>query len=346
MAKGLARKSLSFLSFLALLFSPILMTGCISTKQVQVNSASVSDIVNGNNQFALDMFSKLGSQRENVFFSPWSVYSALAMASEGARGKTADEMQQMMHFPENDTQRRQSFALANDKLNENDSGYMLSTANALWVEKEYPLLDNFTTDIERYYHGTAKNVDFKEATEETRTMINSWVEERTNGKIKDLIFPGGISPQTQLVITNAVYFNGTWVRSFDKNSTRTGVFKTGDGNTIQTPFMNSLGSESRFNYTETGDMQILELPYQGKRISMIIILPKSDNISSLEKSLSAGSLAEWKKGLQEGRVDVCIPKFTFASKYFMAKNLEDMGMSTAFTQEADFSGSMAERTFS
>jgi len=336
MAKGLAGKSLSFLTFLALLFSPILMIGCISTTQLQTNSGSISDIVNGNNQFALDMFSKLGSQQENVFFSPWSIYSAIAMAREGAKGKTALEMQQVMHLPENDSQRRQSFALAYDKFNAKDAGYTLSTANAIWVEKDYPLLDNFTAAIERYYHGSAQNVDFKDATEDTRSMINSWVESRTNSKIKDLISPGGISPKTQLVITNAVYFNGTWVISFDKNATRKGNFKTDDGRIIETPMMESVGRESRFNYTETGDMQILELPYQGKRISMIILLPKSD-ISSLEKSLT-GRLAELTKGLQESRVDVYIPKFTFAAKYFMAKNLEDMGMPTAFTPGADFSG--------
>ena len=337
MAKGLAGKSLSFLTFLALLFSPILMIGCISTTQLQTNSGSISDIVNGNNQFALDMFSKLSSQQENVFFSPWSIYSALGMAREGAKGKTALEMQQVMHFPENESQRRQSFALAYDKFNAKDAGYTLSTANALWVEKDYPLLDNFTAAIERYYHGSAQNVDFLGATEDTRSMINFWVESRTNNKIKDLISAGGISPQTQLVITNAVYFNGTWVRSFDKNITRKGNFKTGDDRIIETPMMESVGRESRFNYTETGDMQILELPYQGKRISMIILLPKSD-ISSLEKSLTAGRLAELTKGLQEGRVDVYIPKFTFAAKYFMAKNFEDMGMPTAFTSGADFSG--------
>jgi serpin B len=338
MAKGLAGKSLSFLTFLALLFSPILMIGCISTTQMQINSGSISDIVNGNNQFALEMFSKLGDQQENVFFSPWSVYLALAMASEGAKGKTAKEMQQVMHFPENDSLRMQSFASAYDMFNAKDAGYILSTANALWVEKEYPLLSNFSADIEKYYHGTARNVDFKGATEDTRKTINSWVEERTNNKIKDLISPGGINLQTQLVITNAVYFNGLWVRSFDKNATKKGDFKTGDGRIIETPMMESLGKESLFNYTETGDMQMLELPYKGKKISMIILLPKSDDISLLEKSLSIERLAEWKKGLREGQVDVYIPKFTFTAKYFMARNFEDMGMSTAFTPEANFSG--------
>jgi serpin B len=96
-----------------------------------------------------------------------------------------------------------------------------------------------------------------------------------------------------------VYFNGTWVISFDKNATRKGNFKTDDGRIIETPMMESVGRESRFNYTETGDMQILELPYQGKRISMIILLPKND-ISSLEKSLTAGRLAGLTKGLQDG----------------------------------------------
>jgi serpin B len=339
MAKGLARKRLSFSAFLALLFSPILIIGCPSATQMQVNTRNISDIVNGNNQFALDMFSKLGGQQQNVFFSPWSIYSAIAMAHEGAKGKTAKEMQQMMHFPENDSQRELSFASAYDKFNEKEAGYMLSTANALWVEKEYPLLNNFASTIERYYHGTAKNVDFKGAPEETRLIINFWVEEKTNNKIKGLISQGSISPQAKLVITNAVYFNGKWVKSFDKNATRKKDFRTGDGRIIETLMMSSVGRESRFYYTETGDIQILELPYEGKRISMIILLPKGDNISSLEKSLSLGRLAEWRKGLEEDRVDVYIPKFTLATKYYsMAKNFEDLGMQTAFTPGADFSG--------
>jgi serpin B len=167
----------------------------------------------------------------------------------------------------------------------------------------------------------AKNVDFRGATEDTRKMINSWIEERTNNKIKDLISQGGINPQTQLVITNAVYFNGKWVRSFDKNITRKENFKTVDGKIIETPMMKSIGKESRFNYTETGNMQMLELPYRGKKISMIILLPRDHDTSYLEKSLSHDRLVEWKKALKEGQVDVYMPKFTFATKYLMGKNL-------------------------
>jgi serpin B len=148
------------------------------------------------------------------------------MAREGARGKTALEMQQVMHFPENDSLREQSFAEGYDIFNAKYACFVLSTANALW-RKDYPLLGNFTSDTEMCYYVTAKNMDFGGATEDTRKIINSWVEEKTNNKIKDLISQGDINPQTQLVITNAVYFNGKWVKSFDKKTIRKENFKPG-----------------------------------------------------------------------------------------------------------------------
>lgn len=299
----------------------------------------MSDIVNGNNQFALDMFSQIGGgQQENVFFSPWSVYSALGMVREGAKGKTAQEMQQVMHFPENDSLRKNSFAKGYNEFNAREAGYTLATANALWADKNFPLLGNFTSDIEKYYSGTAKGVDFEGDTEDARKTINSWVEERTDSKIKDLISPGSINPQTRLVITNAVYFNGSWVRSFDRNATRKSSFKTGDGRTVETPMMESIGRESRFNYTETGGLQVLELPYQGNKISMIILLPVDHDTSSLKRALSLDKLNEWKSALEENEVDVYIPKFTFTAKYHMSNYLESMGMALAFTPEADFLG--------
>jgi serpin B len=111
------------------------------------------------------MFSQIsGGQQGNVFFSPWSIYSAIAMTHEGARGDTALEMQHVVHFPENDSLRKQSFAEGYDKFNSKDAGYTLSTANAIWVEKDYPLFSNFTSVIDSYYHGSAKNVDFIGAT--------------------------------------------------------------------------------------------------------------------------------------------------------------------------------------
>lgn len=337
MAKVGAENGLSFLMFFGLLFSSILMAGCIST--TQSHSGNMSDIARGNNQFALDIFAQIrGSPQENVFFSSWSIYSALGIVREGARGMTAQEMQQVMHLPENDSMRKKSFAGAYDEFNARDAGYILSTANALWVEKNFPLLGNFTSDIEKYYHGAALGVDFEGEIEDTRNTINSWVEERTGGKIKDLISPGDISPQTRIIITNAVYFNGSWVRSFDRNATRKSNFMTGDGRIVETPMMESIGRDSRFNYTETADLQALELPYQGNRISMIILLPRDNDISTLEKGLSLDRLTELKSALKENEVDVYIPKFAFTTKYQMSNNLRKMGMASAFTPDADFSG--------
>ena len=346
MAKVLLVKRLSFPTFLALLFFPIFLICCLSSAQLEMNSGNIYDLATGNNQFALDMFSRIsGGQQGNAFFSPWSIYSAIAITREGARGDTALEMQHVMHFPENDSLRKQSFAEGYDKFNSKDAGYTLSTANAIWVEKDYPLFSNFTSVIDSYYHGSAKNVDFKGATEDARKTINSWIEEMTNNKIKDLVSQGGISPQTQLIITNAVYFNGTWVRSFDKNLTQKRNFKLGDGRIIETPMMESFGKDSLFNYTEKGDMQMLELPYRGNKISMIILLPKDENTSSLEGLLSLENLAEWKRALKDVEVDVYIPKFTFSTKYLMSKNLEDMGIKLAFNPEANFSGINGKKDF-
>ncbi len=311
----------------------------IPTTSVKINQWNISDPVNGSNQFALDMLSQISDgQQKNIFLSPWSIYSALAIVHEGARGTTEKEMNDVLHFSDNENVTRQQFASAYDRLNPGDKGYALSVANALWVENDYPLLSNFTNDIDRNFHGIAKNVDFKGSTEDTRKTINSWVAERTGNKITDLISPVDISSDTRLIITNAVYFNGKWVNSFDKNLTQPRNFTTAEGKIIETPMMHKDGNEFLFNYLETDDMQALELPYQGERVSMIILLPKNDNISSLERSLSLEKLSDIRKGLQERLVEVYIPKFKFSTKYSLVDNLKGIGLTIPFASEADFSG--------
>lgn len=334
----LKKNSLWALFFI--LSSLILSCGCISSqeKTEYPSSAQVQLATDANNRFALDLYSQIGSEKSNVFFSPWSIYSALSMIYEGARGRTADEMQSVMHLPENDSIRRQSFAALYDKFNSANAGYTLSNANALWVQKDYSLLRDYTSVVDEYYHGKAENVDFKGATEDARQTINSWVEDRTNDRIKDLIPPGILDPMTRLVLTNAIYFKGSWVREFDRNETQDENFRTEDGRTVKVPMMRSFGEESLYNYMETEDMQMLEIPYKGWNLSMIVLLPKSDDISPLERSLTPEKLVEWKRKLKELQVDVYIPKFTFNTKYFLIEDLEDMGMGTAFAGAADLSG--------
>jgi serpin B len=301
-----------------------------------IDIKEVSGTVDGNNRFALDYYSKVKGPSDNIFFSPWSMESALAMTYEGAREKTAEEMASTLHLQKDDAARRNAFASLYAGFNQKDAGYTLSTANALWVQKDYPLLKEYLDTVETYYHGKASNVDYRGATEEARKTINSWVEGNTNNKIKDLIPPGILDADTRLVLTNAVYFKGTWIKEFNKADTREQEFRTGDGRVVSVPMMSRTDANASYRYAETSNLQILEMPYKGDRISMLVLLPKND-IASLENTLTQELLSEWRNSLKEQRVNVFFPKYKLDTKYSMAKDLQEMGMPSAFNN-ADFSG--------
>jgi len=295
----------------------------------------VSSVVNANNQFALDLYSKYKSKEGNIFFSPYSISSAMAMTYEGAKGKTAEEIQSVFHFPKDDSLRRGSFLEVNSQINKKDKKYELHTANALWAQKDCQFLESYFKLIENYYGGKATNLDFIKDAEEPRITVNNWVGQQTNEKIKDLIPPGSIDRLTRLVLTNAVYFKGLWLKQFDKKATEDKDFKVRPGGTIKIPMMIK-GAE--FNYAETDQLKILELPYEGNELSMLIFLPIGDDLEVLENSLTVEKLSEWKKLLRREEVIVCLPKFRFENKYFMKDTLKEMGMPTAFTDPIDFGG--------
>ena len=301
-------------------------------------SAGINSVISANNQFALDLYSQLKNNEGNIFFSPYSISTALAMTYEGARGKTAEEMQSVFHFPTDSNTRRSSFAAIHNQLNKPDSKYKLNIANALWAQNDYKFLNDYLTTLQQYYAGKATNVDFKNSTEEARQTINKWVESKTNDKIKDLFPQGSLNDMTRLVLTNAIYFKGTWIKQFEKSQTRDEDFRISSTNTIKVPMMRRTDKNAKFNYTETDNLQILEMPYEGDKLSMMILLPKDDNLSSLENSLSLEKINDWRSKLREQRVDVFMPKFTFDTKYFMNETLAKMGMPTAFTYDADLSG--------
>ncbi|MBN2015078.1 MAG: serpin family protein [Candidatus Altiarchaeota archaeon] len=329
---------------IAALVLDVFLCGCIDTQENRDNttSSSASGVVEANNRFAFELYSEYKSQEGNVFFSPYSISSALAMTYEGARGETAEEIQAVFHFPENDSGRRQGFSAANAEINREGKAYALSTANALWAQRDFVFLPEYFKVVEEYYSGKATNLDFVLETEKSRMTINSWVEEHTNDKIKDLIPSGAITPLTRLVLTNAIYFKGTWVKQFNESLTEERDFRVGGEKTVKVDMMSMFMED--FNYTETADAQILELPYSGGELSMLILLPKDDDITSLEESLSAEKLSAWRKALREEKIDeLYLPRFKFETKYFMAETLKAMGMLTAFSYEADFSGMDGKR---
>jgi len=294
-----------------------------------VFAQDINSAVNANNQFAFKLYSTYKSKDGNIFFSPYSISSALAMTYEGAKGKTADEMQSIFNFSKDDSLRRGSFLEIKNIINQKDKKYKLSTANALWAQSGYEFLNDYFKLINQYYGGKVTNLDFINKTEESRMTINHWVEGQTNDKIKNLI------PYTRLVLTNAIYFKGKWAKEFDKNLTTEKDFRVSLNNTVKAQMMSE---NDDFNYTETESLQVLELPYQDNELSMIILLPKKDDLSVVEGALTLEKLSGYKNALEIQKVDVSIPRFKFETKYFMKEDLIKMGMLTAFSGDADFSG--------
>jgi serpin B len=302
-------------------------------------SSGVANVVEANNQFAFEYYSHLKNRETgNIFFSPFSISSALVMTYEGAREQTAKEMQSVLHFPADDNLRRTEYLKIFNELNKKDKKYELNIANALWAQKDYQFLSDYIDTVEKYHGGKTNNLDFVKDPEGSRVTINDWVEKQTKDKIKDLIPQGVINDMTRLVLTNAIYFKGEWVKQFDKENTTDEDFRINENDSVKVPMMQRTDEEAEFNYAENKDLQILEMPYSGEDLSMLILLPKNDDLAKVENSLSTENLAQWKKDLKKQRVEVFVPKFKFETKYLMTEDLKAMGMPTAFGLGADFSG--------
>ena len=313
----------------------------ILTDDTNSTPEGVEAIVNANNRFAFDLYSEYKSEKGNIFFSPYSISTALAMTYEGARGKTAEEMQAVLHIPEDAKIRRPNFAKIHNQINKANEKYELFTANALWAQENYQFLDEYFQTIEKYYGGKVTNLDFVEEREreKSRLIINNWTEKQTNNKIKDIIPKGVFDNLTRLVLTNAIYFKGVWDVQFDKKDTKKENFKTISGQTVKIPMMKLTDSGEEFNYADINGVKILELSYEGEDLSMLLVLPEENNLKNLENSITAEKLSEWKSGMMKREVDIYLPRFKFETKYFMGETLKKIGMPTAFSpMNADFSG--------
>ncbi|MEM2940799.1 MAG: serpin family protein [Thermoproteota archaeon] len=313
------------------------------TKPPKANDAGstpqgIQEVVRANNHFAFKLYSELvKTETGNVFYSPYSIFSALAMTYEGARGETAEEMKNVFGFPASDILRL-NFAAIYNRINEASKDYELRTGNALWTQKDYPFLEEYLRTVEEYYGGKAAVLDFINDAEESRQTINTFIEEQTNHKIKDLIPLGVLDEYTRLVLTNAIYFKGDWKIAFNESLTSEEDFWIAPDRTVKVQMMHMHPNETiRFNYADMGDVQIIELPYKGENVSMLIMLPK--DFEAFESSLTPEKLDEYKAEMKEDKFDeICLPKFELETKYFMQQTLSALGMPTAFSGEADFSG--------
>ncbi len=316
-----------------------------SLEQQYVARTNRNAVVDGNTAFALDLYQQIRSEPGNLFLSPYSISTALAMTYAGARGETEQQMARALHFTLSQSDLHPAFADLQTSLQAAQSSdtVQLSVANSLWPAKGLSLKPDFLAGVERDYQTRLTPLDYRQA-EVARQTINRWVEEQTRDKIKDLIQPGMLGADTVLVLANAIYFKGRWLHEFKPKNTLVQPFHLTSRDTVNTSMMQERSLECGYHADEDADVQVLELPYRGERLSMVVLLPgKVEGLAELEKSLTASTLATWLKGLNRSlEVNVWLPKFKTTSFFELKPPLMALGMKDAFGA-ADFSGMFADR---
>ena len=308
----------------------------------QKDNPNLRTLVYGNSEFAVEMYKKVGVSGEagNIFFSPLSISTALSMTYAGARDNTAKQMADTLRFKLPAADQHAAFGALAAALKPDNKNYRLEISNALWGQQGYAFQPEFLELVKKHYDGGFNTVDFAGATEASRLTINSWVEQKTANKIKDLLAQGSLTELTRLVLTNAIYFKGDWAVKFKPDLTKPMPFHVSVEKTVNVPMMRQNGD---FLFAENDDVKVLELPYVGKELSMVLLLPKT-NMNDLNAKLDAARLAEWTGQVREREVDIYLPKFKFETQYELKELLSDMGMVDAFAlPPADFSGMSGQK---
>jgi serpin B len=290
--------------------------------------------------FGLALYGQVRGEPGNLFLSPYSIASALAMTWAGARGETAAEMAETLALPEawrGEPERiHAAFGHLTASLNDPKAAYELTVAGALWGQKGYGFQGEFLGLVGEHYGAGLREVDFRRATEAARTTINAWVEKETREKIQNLIPRGALPPDTRLVLTNAIYFLGTWQFPFGKDDTKEEAFFAPSG-TVKVPMMRDA---KHYLYADAGGHHVLQLAYKGRDLAMLLLVPKAkDGLAAVEASLSPKALADWIGEMKHTRVRLFLPRFKTTWQCMLAKTLSEMGMARAFDPDkADFSG--------
>jgi len=313
-------------------------------------SPDVKSVVGGNTAFALDLYQQLKGQPGNLFFSPYSISTALAMTCAGARGHTAYEMAKVLHVSLPQERLHPAFGALAGRMKQVQRGTQITllTANSLWCQQDYHFTDAFLNVVRTNYRAEAHRVDFIHATSTARDEINHWVADKTTSKIEDVVAPGDLTGDTRLVLCNAMYFEGRWLHQFKASETEPVPFKVSTNETVTVPMMFQK-SNFKMAWSENNSLEMLELPYLGNDLSMIILLPEDlegsgrwqKNLSELERKLTIANLHAWLVKLDRTspqEVSVGLPRFITTQRYNLKPVLKSMGMVSAFDGTADFSG--------
>jgi serpin B len=292
-----------------------------------------------NTVFALDLYRGLAGSPGNLFFSPYSISSALAMAYAGARGETESQMAGALHFSMGQGDLHASFAALQATLDavETSDSLTLAIANSLWPQAGYAIRDEYARLLKQYYGVGVTPVDYHGRAEAARRSINAWVADKTQGHIQDLVPEMGLNEWTRLVLVDAVYFKGTWADAFKPALTKNEPFHITAGESVDTPMMTQ---KQKLLYGDLDSLEVLQLEYRGNSLSMLILLPRAPyTLERLEAEISEGNLAHWKRVLGRREVSVFLPRFKMNREFRLDKALTAMGMVDAFLPDrADFSG--------
>ena len=308
--------------------------------------AELRPVVERNTTFALELYSELKDSEANVFFSPYSVSSVLAIAYAGANGTTEDQMAEVLHLPLDQNECHAGMATIRKALVRADRrrNTELNVANSLWPQKGCTFRNDFLQLAKRKYGASVEYVDFVTSPGAACKKINAWADRHTKHKIKDAVGRGTLSPDTRLVIVNAIYFKGEWVARFDEAETESRQFWLSKAESVDAPMMHQ---KDNFRYTDDELLQVLELPYKKHDLSMIVLVPREqDGMAELERQLTPENLSDWLGGLATHDVDVLLPKLKIECRLSLAPTLAAMGMPDAFDRSrADFTGVTPERPF-
>ncbi len=314
-----------------------------------VKGVDLELLVEGNSTFAFNVYQAIEETGGNIFYSPYSISLALAMTYAGARGETEQQMADTLCFTLSQDRLHPAFNSLDIELasrgegakGKDEEGFRLNIVNAIWGQENYEFLSEFLDVLAENYGAGLRPLDFASAPEESRVTINNWVSDQTEGRIEDLIPQGLITSLTRLVLTNAIYFNAAWQYPFEEEMTEDGSFYLLDGGEVTVPMMKQTES---FGYAEGDGYQAVELPYDGRELSMVILLPEAGQFEAFGGSLNTQEVGAILKELEFRRVTLTMPKFEFESDFFLGETLAAMGMPDAFLWGvADFSGMTGNR---
>ena len=311
---------------------------------VSVSDSDLADLVSGNSAFAFDLYHALAEEEGNLFCSPYSISAALAMTYAGARGETERQMADTMSYrlpqdrlhPAFNSRDLELASRGKDGVFEDSERIRLNIANAIWGQAGYQFAPDFLDVLALNYGAGMRSVNFVEAPEESRKAINDWVAESTEDRIRDLIPKKGITEQTRLVLANAIYFNASWLWTFDEELTDDHPFHLLNGDSVNTPMMTQTAD---FGYVNKEGYLALELPYRAGNMSMLVLLPDEGMFNEFETALDTDLVRQALEEMEYTYLRLKMPKFKVESQFDLHEVLKDMGMPDAFSgSAADFSG--------